>query len=70
VTFWQQYMYKAYVSQAAGDSLAANAVVDSAWARVSTDTGRASLDSVRVAEFGLPSLLSSPDTVDFEGYSP
>ena len=66
VTFWQQYMYKAYVSQAAGDSLAANAVVDSAWARVSTDTGRASLDSVRVAEFGLPSLLSSPDTAGFE----
>jgi tetratricopeptide (TPR) repeat protein len=55
--FWQQYMYGAYVSREAGDSVGAYAAIDTAWTRVNTDVGRASLDSVRVAEFGLEALL-------------
>jgi len=56
---WQQYIYKAYMHRAAGDSAAAYAAVDSAWARVATEIGRRALDSVKVAEFGLPSSLDS-----------
>lgn len=51
--FWQQYMYEAYVRRAEGDSAGAYAAVDTAWSRVFTDVGRAALDSVRVADFGL-----------------
>lgn len=57
---WQQYMYEAYQYGAAGDSTAAFAAVDSAWARVASPLGRASLDSVRVADFGLEPLLRTP----------
>jgi protein O-mannosyl-transferase len=62
--FWQQYMYEAYARWEAGDSAAAYAAVDSAWTRVATDIGRAALDSVRVSEFGLGSLLGGPGTGD------
>lgn len=58
--FWQQYMYQAYTHRARGDTIRAQAAVDSAWIRVATDIGRASLDSVRVADFGRESLLESP----------
>lgn len=60
--FWQQYLYEAYEHREAGDSAAALLAVDSAWARVATDIGRATLDSVRVAEFGLESLFEPPDS--------
>lgn len=55
--FWQQYMYDAYVHREEGDSAAAQASVDSAWTRAGSEIGRAALDSVRVADFGLLSLL-------------
>lgn len=58
--FWQQFMYEAYVHRAAGDRQAALAAVDSAWTKVRTEVGRAALDSVRVAEFGLEPLLNGP----------
>lgn len=51
--FWQAFMYNAYVAREAGDTAAALAAIDTAWARVMTETGRFALDSVRVAEFGL-----------------
>jgi hypothetical protein len=54
--FWQAWMYLAYVGWEAGDSEGAYAAIDSAWARVATETGRAALDSVRVSEFGLPTF--------------
>jgi hypothetical protein len=54
---WQQWMYDAYVLRRAGDTQGAEEAVDSAWARVATETGREALDAARVAEFGLPSLL-------------
>jgi hypothetical protein len=56
--FWQQWVYDAYLAWETGDSASAYAAVDTAWARVGTETGRAALDSVRVTDFGLPSLLS------------
>lgn len=59
--FWQQYVYEAYSKRAAGDSIGAYAAVDTAWSRVYTDIGRATLDSVRVSEFGLEPLLPNPD---------
>jgi len=58
--FWQQWMYLAYVRREEGDSEGAYAAIDSAWARVSTEIGRAALDSVRVAEFGLPTFREAP----------
>lgn len=57
---WQQYLYEAYRYRSAGDTAAARAAVDTAWTRVATPLGRAALDSVRVADFGLDSLLRSP----------
>jgi hypothetical protein len=56
--FWQQWVYDAYLAWETGDSASAYAAVDTAWARVGTETGRAALDSVRVTDFGLPSLLT------------
>jgi tetratricopeptide (TPR) repeat protein len=58
--FWHQWMYHAYMRRAAGDTVGALAAVDSAWAVPSTRTGRAALDSVRVADFGLAPLLAEP----------
>ena len=55
--FWQQWMYLAHVRRRDGDLPGALEAIDSAWSRVATDTGRAALDSVRVAEFGLDPLL-------------
>jgi tetratricopeptide (TPR) repeat protein len=62
--FWQQWMYLAYQRREAGDSIGAYLAIDSAWTRASTDTGRAALDSVRVAEFGLGSLLEDPPVAE------
>lgn len=66
--FWQAFMYNAYVAQAAGDTTAALAAIDTAWARVMTETGRVALDSVRVTEFGLETFrlpeagVATPET--------
>lgn len=54
--FWQQYMYHAHMEWAEGDSAATYAALDSAAARVASELGRATLDSVRVSEFGLEPL--------------
>lgn len=63
--FWQAFMYTAYVAQAEGDSVTAYAAIDTAWARVHTETGRFALDSVRVSEFGLETFrLPEADTAD------
>ena len=55
--FWQSWMYLAYVRRHDGNQSGALAAVDSAWERVATDVGRVALDSVRVADFGLPPML-------------
>jgi hypothetical protein len=62
--FWQQYMYEAYVRRERGDTAGALAAIDTAWASVASDVGRAALDSVRVSEFGLESLLAPADSAD------
>ena len=62
--FWQQYLYEAYMLRAVGDSVGAYAKVDTAWTRASTEVGRRALDSVRVAEFGLPSGLEQGGGAD------
>jgi tetratricopeptide (TPR) repeat protein len=63
--FWQQWMYQAYVSREAGDTVAALTALDSAWAAGADERGRRSIDSVRVADFGLEALLVAvPDTVN------
>ncbi len=54
--FWQGFMYDAYVRWEAGDTAAAYASIDTAWAAVQTESGREAIDSVRVAEFGLETL--------------
>ncbi len=56
-SFWPQWMYLAYERREAGDSVGAYAALDSAWASRSSALSRQTLDAVRVAEFGLPSLL-------------
>lgn len=56
-TFWQAYMYQAYERLQAGDMPGATAAVDSAWAQVNSETGRAVLDSIRVEDFSLEPLL-------------
>lgn len=61
--FWQSYVYDAYMHQHAGDTVAAHAALDSAWERTFSDVGRAALDSVRMADFGLQSRGSG----DVEG---
>jgi hypothetical protein len=40
------------------------AAIDTAWALVASDVGRATLDSVRVSEFGLESLLAPDDSAN------
>jgi tetratricopeptide (TPR) repeat protein len=59
--FWQAYVYEAYMADRRGDTVRALAAVDTAWAQVLTNIGRATLDSVRVADFGLQPLL--PDSL-------
>jgi hypothetical protein len=56
---WQQAVYLAYMRQHEGDSAGAVQALDSAWSVVATDTGRRVIDSLRVAEFGLPTLLEA-----------
>ena len=51
--FWQAYVYDAYMHQLAGDTAAVRAALDSAWERTYSDVGRETLDSLRVADFGL-----------------
>jgi hypothetical protein len=63
--FWQRWMYLAYDRRRQGDLDGARAAADSAWEWVATDIGRAALDSVRVADFGLSSRLE--DRSDAEG---
>lgn len=61
--FWQQYVYEAYMKREAGDTAGAHVALDSAAVRVFSDIGRATLDSVRVSEFGLtssPSVQTDP----------
>jgi hypothetical protein len=58
------YMYEAYVRRENGDTAGAFAAIDTAWAFVASDVGRATLDSVRVSEFGLESLLAPDDSAD------
>ncbi len=53
--FWQQYMYHAHVRWADGDTTGAMLALDSAAVTVISELGRSTLDSVRVAEFGLES---------------
>ena len=65
--FWQQYIYEAYMRREEGDTAGAYAAIDSAWTGVATQVGRATLDSVRVTEFGLESLLADPEGVSREG---
>jgi tetratricopeptide (TPR) repeat protein len=62
--FWHMYMYEAYVRRENGDTAGAFAAIDTAWAFVASDVGRATLDSVRVSEFGLESLLAPDDSAD------
>jgi hypothetical protein len=50
-------MYQAYVRREEGDSAGALEAVDSAWAAATNEGGRRAVDSVRVADFGLESLL-------------
>ncbi len=65
--FWQQYVYEAYARRAEGDPVAAHAALDSAWLRVVTEIGRATLDSVRVSEFGLEPLLEPAAEAEIQG---
>jgi len=58
--FWHQWMYQAYVRRQDGDSEAAFAAVDSAWAGATDERARRVVDSVRVADFGLAPLLEEP----------
>ena len=59
--FWQRHMYQAYMARAEGDEARALQAVDSASAVVATRHGRATVDSVRVSEFGLePRDLQEP----------
>jgi len=61
INFWHRWMYAAYVHRHEGNTLGARAALDSAWASVATGRGRRSMDSVRVADFGLePSLGADP----------
>ena len=61
--FWQGYAYEAYVLRFAGDPAAAAAKLDTAWLAARSDAARSALDSVRVSEFGLQSLLETGPTV-------
>ncbi len=56
--FWQQWMYLAYERRQDGDPTGTLAALDSAWANVSSDLGRRTVDSLRVAEFALEPLLT------------
>ena len=58
---WQRYAYQAYQYRAAGETERATASIDSSWAQATTDIGRATVDSVRTSEFGLPSLLPAAE---------
>ncbi|NNL29633.1 MAG: tetratricopeptide repeat protein, partial [Gemmatimonadetes bacterium] len=58
--FWQQYMYHAHVRWADGDTTGALVALDSATSVVTSDLGKATLDSVRVNEFGLEPRLPAP----------
>ena len=60
--FWHAWMYQAYMRRAEGDTVGALAAIDSAWALPATVAGRATLDSVRVADFGLPPLSVADST--------
>lgn len=54
---WHEYLYDAYQHRERGDTARAHAAADSAWTRALTATARSTVDSVRVAEFGLESRL-------------
>lgn len=51
--FWQSHLYQAYERWEAGDSAGAYQALDSASVWVASDLGRSTLDSVKVADFGL-----------------
>jgi alpha-beta hydrolase superfamily lysophospholipase len=59
INFWHRWMYVAYLREHEGDPEGARLALDSAWASVATGRGRQAMDSVRVADFGLPTLLEA-----------
>ena len=60
--FWHQWVYLAYTRQREGDREGALAAFDTARARVATDVGRASLDSIGVYDFGVGPLTGPNET--------
>ncbi|MBM4182784.1 MAG: hypothetical protein FJ207_01010 [Gemmatimonadetes bacterium] len=66
VNFWHPWMYVAYERRHESDTAGVRLALDSAWASVATALGRATMDSIRVADFGLPPLLL-PDSVTAPG---
>jgi hypothetical protein len=56
--YWHPWMYEAYVRRHRGDTLGTRVALDSAWARTATVRGRQAMDSARVADFGLESLIT------------
>jgi tetratricopeptide (TPR) repeat protein len=68
--FWQSYVYDAYMHQRAGDTVAVRAALDSAWERTFSEVGRAALDSVRMADFGLETRDPGGEGRQTEGRSP
>jgi protein O-mannosyl-transferase len=66
--FWQQWAYLAYMRREAGDTVGALAAMDSAWQSTATELAKTTVDSVRVADFGLAphaeAIEIAPDSVN------
>jgi len=67
VNFWHPWIYLAYERRSAGDTTGVRVALDSAWASVATTRGRQSMDSIRVADFGLAALLTPSDSAAVPG---
>jgi tetratricopeptide (TPR) repeat protein len=61
-TIWQRYVHDAWSSAHGGDTSAARVMADSALSAAFTSVGRAFVDSVRVADFGLAPKLGAADS--------
>lgn len=61
--FWMSYMYVAHERWEAGDTAEAYVAIDSAYVWVSSDLGRATLDSIKVADFGFEPTGERRETV-------
>lgn len=61
--FWMSYMYVAHERWAAGDTAAVHVAIDSAYSWVSSDVGRATLDSITVADFGFEPTVEPGEVV-------